>query len=232
MAAMTSASIRTYVYDYLDVEVDELPTSVLDVFMTEAYNKIVAISNNDPTWLHVEYALPVVSGTQSYDLDTTVGMISPTPLQSIADVRGTNWSLRGVQHRQVREDYRIASASTGTPLSFSLWGRNLFLWPTPGVSASYTVLGTRQPKAWVETNLAPDCPEEFHRLIADYTLGRSYVQQDDAEGGMLFLTGFDQAVQQIAARWVDGTKAGSFVVNGNGLDTWRGGGLGPLIMRV
>lgn len=214
MATMSPTEIRQYVYDHLDVESSEVPTSVLDVFMQDGYNRIVGYFDDSPTWLHVEYTFTTIAGQQAYDLDSTGGLTSPTPLQTIADVRGPTWSLKPKPHRQMREQWQQATAMTATPQMWSQWGRSLYLWPAPSGAQVMTIDGTRQPMDWLATNAAPDCPAEFHRVIADYTMGRTYAQQDDPETATIFLDAFLPAVKQLATRYYDGTKAQPVVVNG------------------
>jgi len=213
MTALAPSDIRQYVYDHLDVQADEVPSTVLDIFMQDGYNRIIGEFDDTPSWLHVAYSFTTTAGQAEYDLDSYTGLTSPTPLQTIADVRGPRWSLQPVQQRQARDGWRQDSPSQGTPFEFSVWGRSLFLWPTPSSAENYTILGTRQPTDWLLTNSAPDCPEEYHRLIADYTLGRTYAQQDDPEMAQLYLNSFLPTIKQLKLRYVDSVRAQPIVVN-------------------
>lgn len=214
MSSLSPTEIRQYVYSHLDVEADEVPSSVLDIFMADGYNRIVGYFDDSPTWLHVEYTFTTTAGQQSYDLDSYAGLTSPTPLQTLADVRGPNWQLKPKPHRQMRDQWQQNAQQQGTPYVWSQWGRSLFLWPTPSGAQVMTVTGTRQPTDWLSLNSAPDMPQEFHRVLADYTLGRTYAQQDDPEMAHLYLDAFLPAVQQLSKRYFDGTKAQPVVVNG------------------
>lgn len=232
MVMLAPTDIRSYVYEHLDIEADEISSAVLNVFMEDAYNEIVGFFDESPTWLHVEYTFTCVAGTQSYDLDTEADLIVPTPLQTITDVRGPRWTLKPVSHRQAREGYRQDTVNTGTSSEFSTWGRSLFLWPIPTADEVYTITGTRQPTDWLTLNDAPDCPQEFHRLIADYTLGRAYIQQDDPETGQVLLNAFQPALHRLATRYFDSNDAQPLVINeGRGnRDAYRTSNvLGPLI---
>jgi hypothetical protein len=223
MASLSAADIRQYVLDYLDLEIDELPTSALNIFMQSGYDEIIGFFDESPTWLHVEYTFTALSGQQEYDLDSFPGLIVPTPLQEISDVRGPRWNLTPVSHRQARAQYRADTPQTGTPTIFSKWGRSLFLWPNLTQSDTYTVTGTRQPIDWIATNSAPDCPQEFHNLIADYTLARAYIQQDDADTGQMMLNAFTPTLHRLATRFYDSNDAQPLVVGGGlqGDNEWR-----------
>lgn len=214
MATMSPSDIRTYVYDHTDTEVEDIPTSVLDIFMEDGYNRLLGYFEDSPPWLQVEYSFTCEAGTSAYDLDTYTGLTTPTPLQHVMDVRGPRWTLRPTQHRQVRESWRQDSPPEGTPTEWSQWGRSIYLWPEPTAAEDYTIAGVRQPTDWLSTNSALDCPAEFHRVVADYTLGRAYAQQDDPEMATLYLDAFVPAIRQLAKRWSSGVRAQPVVVNG------------------
>lgn len=232
MATQSADDLRLYVRTHLDVEEDEVPNSLLNYWLHEAYDRITAQLDVSPTWLHVEYAFDTEIGVQSYALDSVDGLIAPTALQSIEDLRGPNWSLNPQSHQLLRSRYRASSAPTGRPTEFSLWGRAIYLWPTPAEVQTIYVTGTRQPQDWIATNSAPDCPEEFHYLIADFALGRGYAQQDDPEMAQSFLQGWDAAVKALSIRWLDGQQQQPFIANGGlGREPWRAerASMGPLI---
>ena len=222
MASMSPTEIRQYIYDHLDIDATEVPTSVLNLFMADGYNRIIGEFDDSPTFLHVTYTFDSVTGTNEYDLDSTAGLTSPTALQDVADVRGPSWSLRPVSHRQARDKWRQTAPSSGSPNEFSVWGRSLFIWPQSTAATTYTVTGTRKPQDWLTLNAAPDCPEEFHRVLADYALGRTYAQQDDAEMAALYLNAFLPAIKMLSRRYFDGSVAQPVVVNrGSRAEAWR-----------
>lgn len=229
---MTAGDMRDFVRTHLDVEPDELPDLVLNVFLGEGFDKVIAAFNQDAPWLHVDYTFTAEAGVQVYDLDATTGLISPTPLQAIDDVRGPRYSLRPQQHQRMRARYRTESAPSAEPNDFSLWGRSLFLWPTPATDITYHVTGTRRPSSWITSNSFPDCPEEFHRIIAMWALGKGYAQQDDPEMGQFYTQAFDAELKKLMKRWSDENDAQPLVMGGGnrGGDKWRTQSvLGPLI---
>ena len=215
MATMSASAIRTFVYDHLDVDADELPTSLLDMFMRDAVIRIISFFNESPVWLQVEYSFDSVPSQQAYDLDATAGMNNPAPLQSIDEVRGPSYSLQPRIHRQVRSEFRSDSPS-GRPQQWSAWGRSLHLWPVPSSVETFSVLGTRQPNwDWIsEGSSVPDCPEEFHPLIAQWTLSRAYAQQDDIEMADFYRSEFVSELKNIASRWTSNITAQPMVMNG------------------
>jgi hypothetical protein len=232
MASMTAGAIRSFVRTHLDVDADELPNELLDTFMRDGVIRIISYFDESPIWLQVDYGFATVVGQQSYDLDSTAGLISPKPLQAIDDVRGPLYSLSPRPHRQIRSEYRT-DAPTGTPQNYSIWGRSLYLWPKPAKAEVYQILGVRQPNwDWLTSpTQVPDLPEEFHPLIAQWALARSYAQQDDPEMANFYRGEFSTELKNIAQRWRSNLTAQPLVLNGgSGHEAYRTERtLGPLV---
>lgn len=231
MAGMTAAEIRKFVRDSLDVETDDIPDSILNVWMNDAVTRIISYFDESPTFLQVEYSFVTSVEVQKYSLDSTVGLTDPEPLQAIDEVRGPTWSLTPRQHRQVRESYP-RTAGSGNPLEFSIWGRDLYLWPKPSVEETFHVLGVRKIDTdWATAGTGvPDLPEEFHILIAHWALARAYAQQDDPEMANFYREEFAGTLTSIATRFVANTTALPMIMNGGSLRRHdpRTGVLGPL----
>ena len=215
MAGMTATTIRSFVRTSLDVDAEDIPDSLLDVWMQDAVTRIISHFGESPVWLQVEYTFTTVPSVQSYNLDTTEGLKVPQPLQTVDEVRSPLFSLTPRQHRQVRESYRTDSPS-GRPQEFSLWNRDLFLWPKPVAAEAIQVLGIRKPDwNWITTGSgAPDMPEEFHTLIAHWSLARAYAQQDDPEMANFFRGEFASTLVSTATRFINNVTALPMVMNG------------------
>lgn len=227
MATMSRKDMRDFVREHVDSDEEELPNSLLDRFLQDASTRI---DNYSRTWSFraVEYDLEVVSGTQSYDLDSEPSLIVPGPLRDIVDVRGPSSTLRPTDHRAERAR-RSPSSGTGTPAKWSVWGRSLYLWPSPSASDDYTVVGYREGADWITTNATPDFPEPFHELIAWWALNRAYAFLDDPEMSSFYRDEFAMELRGRAKHYQNVQDAAPFVMGGgersiNGLPAT----LGPL----
>lgn len=212
---MDATAIRQFVRTHLDVDATELSSDLLDVFMRDAVIRIISFFNESPTWLQVQYSFTTIPGTQEYSLDSTSGLTSPTPLQSIDEVRGPLYSLTPRPHRQIRSEYRT-NAPSARPQFFSVWGRSLYLWPSPSDAYTMQILGVRRPNwDWITSGSGtPDTPEEFHPLIAQWTLSRAYAQQDDPQLADFYRSEFAGELRNIASRWTDNLTSQPLVMNG------------------
>lgn len=229
--SMSPTALRDFVRTHLDVDSTELPNSLLDVFLIDGFNRVIGWFDESPSFYEVEYSFDTIASTQAYNLDTTSGLISPTPLQFIHDVRGPTWSLQPADHRGMRKLYRTESAPAGTPTRFSIYGRTLYLWPPPATVRTYTITGLRQPQDWLTSSAPPDCPNDFHELIAFWALNRGYAQQDDPQMASFYRDEFTAELKNRGQRYVHGNDAVPFQINGGRQrDKWRTEHvLGPLI---
>lgn len=217
--AMDLTEMRTFVRNHLDVDSTELPDSLLDRFIIDGADRIERASvalGGRWSFREVTYGFTVAGGTASYDLDTYAGLNGGAlaPLAFLDEVRGPTWSLLPEDHRAMRARNSRTSPATGTPRWFTVWGRKLYLWPTPAASGDYEASGTRKGKDWVATNAAPDFPDEFHELIAGWALTRAYIQQDDIELATIYREEWAQTVKERAVPYIVGNQAQPFALNG------------------
>lgn len=223
--ALSLQNIRDFVRDHMDTDEEELPNSLLDRFIQDGSDRI---DNYSRTWgfRAVEYTLPVVSGTQSYDLDSEATLIAPAPLRDIVDLRGPSFTLTPSDHRLERER-ASTTANSGTPRAWTLWGRSLYLWPVPSATADYTIIGYREATDWISVNDSPDFPDTFHELIAWWALNRAYAFLDDPEMSAFYRDEFALELRGRAKKYLTGADSAPFVMGGGrrGLTT---NNLGPL----
>ena len=211
MSGLTVQDIYDFVWTHLDVDDSDLPESLLDHWMKDAHIRIISFFDESPTWLQEEYTFSTAVDVQGYDLDD----IGTIPLHVVDEIRSPNFSLTPRSHRQVREQYRV-DAPSGRPQEFSQWGRTIYLWPKPSSIEVFYILGIRNPDySWVgEVAEEPDLPEEFHQLIAQWTLSRAYAQQDDPEMANFFREEFARELKNVASRWMSNLTALPLIMNG------------------
>jgi hypothetical protein len=230
---MTLPDLRGFVRDHLDLDPTELPDSLLDRFIADGFNRI---DNYSRVWTFraVEYTLSTVAGAQAYNVANRatpprVDSIAK-PLQQVVDVRGPRFGLVPRDHRQMRSAFRTTNAQQSEPRYFTMFGENVYLWPTPNAVYALTVTGYRLPDDWMASSLAPDLPEEFHELVGWWALNRAYGHQDDPEMANFYRQEFDTEVKSRARRYVTGNQSQPMRLNeGIGEDELLvRNGLGPL----
>ena len=219
MAAMNLSAIRAYVYSFLDIDSNDLPTGVLDVIIGQAWDRMI---RSERRWSFYEQTVTFDSqGTiQEYPL-ATLGAPAAQPWSDLVAVSDPTWGpLRPIAHVSARRRY-ARSHTTNRPHAYSFHNANLYLWPRPSGVITYTLDGYRKPIDWITLGGNPDAPEEFHALIAQYALSLAYGQQDDPSGAEQTLARFDNAFAQIRQEYVDDSTAGPLILNGGeGINEW------------
>lgn len=232
MSQMTLGGIRSFVRTSLDTDADELPDTLLNVFVEEAFDHAMNSSNQWSFYATVN-TISTAAGTQAYDFGSATPHAGiAQPLQSIVDVRGDNFTLANLSHQTVRASMRRTSPSSARPWGWSEHGTSLYLWPIPDSVYTLEIAGYREPLDWMAggDGAIPDCPSEFHRPIAYYALARGWAQQSDPDMAAFYSSRFDVELSRLKARYATSAGMGPHVLNGGlGIDSYTRNGLGPLI---
>ena len=108
------------------------------------------------------------------------------------------------------------SATTGSPVYWSTWGRDLFFWPHPGVEQSYdvTVRGYRQPVWNNAASAIPDLDDRLHPSVAYYAMALAYAAQEDEILEGVYMARWDRDVQGFMGAILDPPRHRPLVLNG------------------
>lgn len=220
---MTLAEMRTFVRSALDTDSTDLPDALLDRYLIDGSDRVESFSNSW-TFREVDYSLSVVSGTQTYKLRAPTRNAGFTAnVARITDIRGTTISLEPRAHDMAR-NWFTSTVTSGTPRWYSVWADNLYLWPKPASSATYSVTGYRDGIDWVGTSAAPDFPDEFHELIAWWGVSMSYAREGDPGMSGYYADRFNEALNRRSESFLHRGAEQPLVMNS--------GFLGPRAMRL
>lgn len=219
--ALNLEQIRAFVRGHMDIDVEDLPDAVLDVFIREGSKRIE----------HAEKRWPFYARRWTY---TTVNGTDEVPLSSIAAdigqiqaIRGPRWRLKYIGMDVAETVWPENSVSSGDPSHWSVEGDTLFLWPIPGDGVTLQIRGYRTATDWVAggAGAVPDMPSDLHNTVAVWALSRAYEQQDDPEMAGLFERKFNDEINLFRRRIHDMPPAQPLVMSGRHAPT------GPLRMR-
>lgn len=212
---MSLQEIRDYARLHLDIDEEDTPDLLLDVWAREGFNR-VARAEDEYSFYSIVVPFTTVAAQQAYDLTTIAGGTPASIVAKVKDVRGDSWALSPADHRQMREHYRSTSPTSGTPRHFSQFGTDLYLWPTPGGESALELTGYRRPYDWVAQGAAatPDLPDEFHDMIAMWVLHRLYAQQDDPEMANHYREYFAGSFSTLRREYTRGLVAQPLIMNG------------------
>lgn len=160
----------------MDVDEIDLPDTVLNIYLQEAFDRTMAMSNQ---WPRQETTWPVsllpggTSATLPPDCNLPSIMAVTTP---------DGYRLVQIDQSAGENNFApLTEASDTNPLYYSIWSNEMYLWPRVNKGDPYSLIirGYRQP---VWTNAASDIPDldpRLHATLAYFALSLAYAQQED-----------------------------------------------------
>lgn len=148
----------------------------MNVYLQEAFDRTMAFSNewprNETTW-----TIAKVPGTLAIALPADVNVPG---ILSVVDVdRG--YKLVSVVHENAENTFGTTTSGGTTPLYYSLWGGQMFLWPRVSDDADVQLLlrGYRQPVWDNGASAIPDLDPRLHVTLCYFAMALVHAQQED-----------------------------------------------------
>lgn len=196
----------------MDLDIEDLPDVVLDVFIREGSKRI---ERAEARWPFYEktYTLNTIASQNDY----TISDIGDGDLIEIAAISGPRWVLNQLGRDEGDYDYPLNVDSTSEPAFYSVWGGVLRLYPLPNAEYALTIRGYRSAVDWVTlgSGQEPDLPDELHNTIAQWALARAYAQQDDPEMASFYERQFADEVRLFQRRLNSSPRTQPIVLNGH-----------------
>jgi hypothetical protein len=206
------AAIRAYVRNHLEVDDEELPDSLLNTYLQDAFERTVALDNrwprNEATW-EVSKSLGTISAALPPDM-LIPAIVSVTP-------RSTYQRLIYMSQENAEDMFaQSGTVSQGNPTYWSTWGREMLLWPNPGPDVSFdlTVRGYRQPVWDNAASTIPDIDERLHPALAYYAMSLAYAAQEDEILEGVNLARWDRDAKSFMGAIMDPPRHRPLVLNG------------------
>ena len=171
---MDVQDLRDFCRAQMDVDDRDLPDGVLNSYLQEGFDQTMMFTNlwprNETIW-----ALSKVTGNATVTLPADLNQ--PT-IQSVVDV-ARGYQL--IQMSQESAEQHFPLATTGTPLYFSVWDNEMYLWPPAPVGANYDLVmrGYRQPVWDNAASTVPDMDPRLHVALCYYALALAYLREED-----------------------------------------------------
>lgn len=170
---MLISELRAYVWAQTDTTSADLPSSTIDDYVIEGFNRTIAAESGWPfyeqTW-EFTYDSATESTALPIDVDDIVTVMMPYES-----------GLRRLEYitQENAEESRWLSTN-GLPRFFSVWAHNLYLWPPPAEDIAIKLRGYRRPLATVwDASGVIDCDDRLKRPLAHYACSLAYAQQED-----------------------------------------------------
>lgn len=195
--ALTLQQIRDYVRTHIDIEVEDIPDTLMDVFIREGSKRIERAEDRWPFFEKV-FPLTTVAAQRDYLFVTDIA----ADLQSIHSIRGEQWELKNLGVDQGDRRWPRNIQQTAEPSHYAVWNKTLRLYPDPNDAYDLLIRGYRTPTDWVTAGAGstPDLPDELHNTVALWALSRAYNQQEDPELGAVYERMFSDELNEYRRR--------------------------------
>jgi hypothetical protein len=212
---MDVGSLRAYVRNQLEMDDEEMPDVLLNVYFQDAFDRTMAFDNH---WPRMETIWDVAKVPGEYKLALPADLNIPS---IVAVISVTNGYTLAVINQENAEQAFFTGNSTpieGTPVYCSIWDRTMTLWPSPALASTYDVQirGYRQP-VWSNSSSAiPDLDERLHICLAYYAISLCYAQQEDEVLEGVYLGRWQRDLTQQLRTIMEPVRSRPLVMNGGG----------------
>lgn len=203
---LSRQELRQYVREYFDLDITELPDSLVDIFLNDGFRRA---KRANPRWPFYEFtgSFTTQPGVSAYTL-TSVDV----NLLSIDRLVGEDFNLTWVDPNRAEATWLPDQETAAKPHRFSIWGNAIRLWPKPDQAYDIFIRGYKQATWAADAGAEPDIPEEFHELIGTWAVSRAAAQQDDPDGSQLHARAFYDGLTELK-RQFSNTGPGPLVMN-------------------
>ncbi|CAB4171173.1 hypothetical protein UFOVP1335_38 [uncultured Caudovirales phage] len=190
--AMSLTDVRLMVRNISDLDTTDLPNSVLDDFVKEAFQRIIVLERRWPKYQET-YTFNTVANQRAYTI-ATIGDIRE--VISLVDTSTSGSRLTMIPYDNAEEIWLGNTDVASRPYFYALWDSALHLYAKPDAVYAITVRAYRNPLyTWLTTITNPiDCDEWFHILLVYFVLSRVYQRQEDPELSQMYLKSFEEGV--------------------------------------
>ena len=180
--------LRKAVRDQTDLDDSDVPDSMCDMFLREAFERTAAQRRQWPSY-QASWVLEFPGRAASVTL--------PTDVNEITSLRTESKRINLIDFNFAEEMY---GDRFGLPHAYSLWGRELYLWPKPAQDETLTLRGWRLPDySWLDDNaLEVDLDERLHLCVLHYAIALVYAQQEDPEFENQYMMRWSRTLEDIA----------------------------------
>jgi hypothetical protein len=189
---MTATVLRQTVRDIVDLDADDLPDGLLNLFIRDGYYRILDVEKRW-TWLETSFTFNTVQGQRAY----TIANFTADPISQVASIVdnsdiGTRLDMIGYDMGEAT--WNGTTDTNGDPLFYAVWNGQIHLFPKPDNARTLTCRGYREPIDWQTSGGAVDAAPSLHFPLVYYAVSRVYQRLEDAQMAAMYKQSFDEGV--------------------------------------
>ncbi len=196
-SSMTAPQLRNTVRQIVDLDTDDLPDSLLDLYIRDGYYRILDLHNRW-SWLETSFSFQTIPNGRTY----LVSGFTADPIAqvvSIVDNTAVGNRLQMIGYDEAEAVYVGAYDIAGDPMFYAVWNDRIHLYPKPNNQRTLTCRGYRQPVDWVGIDGTVDAHPSLHFPLVYYAVSRVYQQLEDAQMSAIYKQSFDEGVALAAS---------------------------------
>ncbi len=207
---MTATQLRSTVRQITDLDSDDLPDGLLNLYIRDGYYRILDLEKRW-TFLETSFNFSTVANVRAYPISGfTVDPISE--VVSIVDNTKSGFRLDMVGYDMAEQTYSGAYDTSGEPLFYAVWNGNINIYPKPNNSRSLTCRGYREPIDWITNDNNVDAPASLHFPLVYYAVSRVYQQMEDTTMATIYKQSFDEGVALARKKLTQPTSHGQLIM--------------------
>jgi len=207
---MTATVLRQTVRDIVDLDADDLPDSLLNLYIRDGYYRILDLEKRW-AWLETSFTFNTVANQRAY----SVAAFTADPIaQVVSVIDNTNIGARldMVGFDMAEQTYIGSYDTAGDPLFYAVWAGSIHLFPKPNNVRTLSVRAYREPIDWQTSDGAVDAAPSLHFPLVYYACSRVYQKLEDAQMAAVYKQAFDEGVQLARANATKPTSHGQLVM--------------------
>jgi hypothetical protein len=191
-STMTATQLRNTVRQIVDLDTDDLPDSILDLYIRDGYYRILDVEKRW-AWLETSFSFTTTPEVRAY----LISGFTNDPISqvvSIVDNVGVGARLEMIGYDEGEGTYIGSYDTSGDPLFYAVWNDRIHLYPKPNTARTLQCRGYREPRDWIGLNDTVDAHPSLHFPLVYYAVSRIYQQLEDAQMSAIYKQSFDEGV--------------------------------------
>lgn len=191
---MNTQDLRDYVRNHLELDDEELPDTILNVYLQDAFDRTISMDNRWPRNERT-YSVSKIGGSPTASLPADLNIPSIMSVVSVAN----GYRLAMMNHENAEDTFvPNYTEGGGNPVYVSVWQDQMYFWPKVNLADNYdvTVRAYAQPVWTSGASEIPDLDPRLHIALAYYAMSLCYAAQEDEVLEGVYLARWNRDVTQ------------------------------------
>jgi hypothetical protein len=209
---VNTQELRDFVRAHLEVDDEELPDTILNVYLQDAFERTMAMDNRWPR-NEQTFSVSKVAGADAATLPPTLSVPTIMSVTSVAN----GYRLPVMNHENMEDTFvPNYTVGGGQPVYVSIWAGQMYFWPKVNTDDSYdvNVRAYAQPAWDSNASAIPDLDSRLHIALAYYAMSLVYAAQEDEVLEGVYMARWNRDVTQTLKSIMEPVHSHPLVLHG------------------